>query len=151
MWYPKERIKILRVAGLMTERSAVILKLSSADDLLFMSSYLKAAARRIRFSTAFFSNLKKIFINHPCEHINLFYNVRIVLTLDGGQFSLSQLLQCQTAIMLISTNKVIQYSVTLLDAIMTYILLHKTTIASLTQILTICGCIKMTKWKENSR
>jgi hypothetical protein len=52
---------------------------------------------------------------------------------------------------LISTNKATQYSVTLLYATMIYILLHKTTIASLTQILTICGYIKMTKWKGNLR
>jgi hypothetical protein len=34
--------------------------LSSEDDLLSMSSYLKAAARRIRFSIAFLSNLHHI-------------------------------------------------------------------------------------------
>jgi hypothetical protein len=50
-------IRILSVAGLMAERSAVILKLLSAGDLLCMSSDLNAAARRIRFSIAFFSSL----------------------------------------------------------------------------------------------
>lgn len=103
------------------------------------------------FPSPFSQTWTKFFINYSCEHINLFYNVRILLTLDGGQFSLSQLLQCQAAMVLISTNKATQYSVTLLYATMIYILLHKTTIASLTQILTICGYIKMTKWKENLR
>jgi hypothetical protein len=85
----------------------------------------------------------KLFINHSSEHINLIYNIWMLLTLEGAQFSLSQFFQCQAAIMLISNSNETHYSSTLFYDVITDLLLHTKTIASLTRMLTICGYTKM--------
>lgn len=133
------------------------------EALSFWSCYLqvicfpcphiwKLLQGELDFPSPFSRTWIKPFINHSCEHISLFYHVRILLTLDGAQFSLSQLLQCPAAIMLISTNNEIQYPITLFCAFMTYLLPHNKTIPSLTQMLTISGYVNMPEqWKGNSR